>query len=292
FRSNDIVGRVGGDEFSVLMKNIPDTASVLKKGTELSRLFRQTYVGEKQQCKISCSIGMIIKEADTDDTFEALYRKADAALYEAKQSGKNRFVLYQAGDADSYPIESTKTDDEDLQSLKKSRTLEAYIFELLYTARDFESSINMALAAIGQQFAVSRVSIFEHREDGRTTRNLYEWCNEGVSSELENMQQLELFSGNTSIMDCFDKNGLLYCNDVRELPPYVREILERQHVLATLQVTIFNDEQVFGFISFDDCNLRRVWTSEEIEKLSYLSKILSVFLFKKKAEDALGKLHP
>ncbi|MEG2717423.1 MAG: diguanylate cyclase, partial [Eubacterium sp.] len=292
FRSNDIVGRIGGDEFSVLMKNIPDTDSVLKKGTELSNLFRQTYVGEKRQCKISCSIGMIITEAEADDSFETLYRKADAALYQAKQSGKNRFVLYQAGDADSYPIESTKTDDEDLQNLRKSRTLEAYIFELLYTARDFESSINMALAAIGQQYAVSRVSVFEHQKDGRTARNLYEWCNEGVSTELENMQQLELFSGDTSIMDCFDENGLLDCNDVRELPPYVREVLERQHVLATLQVTLSNDERVFGFIGFDDCNLRRVWTAEEIEKLSYLSKVLGVFLFKKKTEDALGKLHP
>ncbi|MEG2701698.1 MAG: hypothetical protein RSA65_03730, partial [Clostridia bacterium] len=97
---------------------------------------------------------------------------------------------------------------------------------------------NMALAAIGQQYAVSRVSIFENHKDGRTTRNLYEWCNEGISAELENMQQLELFSGNTSIMDCFDGNGLLYCNDVRELPPYVRDIFERQHVLATLQLTI------------------------------------------------------
>ncbi|MEG1011465.1 MAG: diguanylate cyclase, partial [Ruthenibacterium sp.] len=291
FRSNDIVGRIGGDEFSVLMKNIPDTGSVIKKGAELSRLFRQTYVGEKQQCKISCSIGMIITEAATiDDSFEALYRKADAALYQAKQSGKNRFVLYQAGDADSYPIESTKTDDEDLQSLKKSRTLEAYIFELLYTARDFESSINMALAAIGQQYAVSRVSVFEHQEDGRTTRNRYEWCSEGVSSELEAMQQLELSSGDTSIMDCFDADGLLCCNDVRELPPYVRDVLERQHVLATLQVTISNDERVFGFICFDDCNLHRVWSAEEIEKLSYLSKVLGVFLFKKKTEDALGRV--
>ncbi|MEG2833326.1 MAG: diguanylate cyclase, partial [Ruthenibacterium sp.] len=292
FRSNDIVGRIGGDEFSVLMKNIPDTGSVLKKGAELSKLFHQTYVGEKQQCKISCSIGMIITEADADESFETLYRKADAALYQAKQSGKNRFVLYQAGDADSYPIESTKTDDEDLQNLEKSHTLEAYIFELLYTARDFESSINMALAAIGQQFAVSRISVFEHQKDGHTTRNLYEWCNEGVSAKLEKLQQLELFSGDTSIMDCFDGDGLLYCNDVRELPPYAREILERQHVLATLQVTISNDGRVFGFIGFDDCNLCRVWTAEEVEKLSYLSKVLGVFLFKKKAEDALGQLHP
>ncbi|MEG2597336.1 MAG: diguanylate cyclase, partial [Oscillospiraceae bacterium] len=247
----------------------------------------------KQQCKISCSIGMIITEADADDdSFESLYRKADAALYQAKQSGKNCFILYQAGDADSYPIESTKTDDEDLQSLKRSRTLEAYIFELLYTSRDFESSINMALAAIGQQYAVSRVSVFEHQKDGRTTRNLYEWCNEGVSAEIEKMQQLELSSGGTSIMDGFDGNGLLCCNDVRELPPYVREILECQHVLATLQVMISNDERVFGFIGFDDCNLHRAWTAEEVEKLSYLSKVLGVFLFKKKTEDALGQLHP
>ncbi|MEF9896350.1 MAG: PAS domain S-box protein, partial [Clostridia bacterium] len=112
------------------------------------------------------------------------------------------------------------------------------------------------------------------------------WCNAGVSAELENMQHLALFSQDTSLSDCFDENGLLYCNDVRELPTYVREILESQHVLATLQVTIFNDERPFGFIGFDDCNLRRVWTSEEIEKLSYLSKILSVFLLKKKAKDA------
>ncbi|MEG1276094.1 MAG: GAF domain-containing protein, partial [Ruthenibacterium sp.] len=147
-----------------------------------------------------------------------------------------------------------------------------------------------ALAAIGQQYAVSRVSVFEHQEDGRTTRNRYEWCSEGVSSELEAMQQLELSSGDTSIMDCFDADGLLCCNDVRELPPYVRDILERQHVLATLQVTISNDERVFGFICFDDCNLHRVWSAEEIEKLSYLSKVLGVFLFKKKTEDALGRV--
>ncbi|MEG1844740.1 MAG: diguanylate cyclase, partial [Clostridia bacterium] len=253
FRSNDIVGRIGGDEFSVLMKNIPDTSSALKKAAELSELFHQTYVGEKQQYKISCSIGIIITEASASgDSFETLFRKADAALYQAKQSGKDRFVLYQASDANAYPIESTKMDGENLQNLQKSRTLETYIFELLYTARDFERSINMALAAIGRQYAVSRVSVFEHSEDGKTTRNSYEWCSEGVSAEFENRQHLALFSGDASVLDCFDENGLLYCSDVRELPAYLRAVLEKQHVLATLQVMLFNDERPFGFIGFDD----------------------------------------
>ncbi|MEG1981869.1 MAG: diguanylate cyclase [Clostridia bacterium] len=287
-RSNDIIGRIGGDEFCVLMKNIPNTASVLKKGTELSELFRQTYVGEKQKCKISCSIGIIITEPNlANETFEALYRKADAALYQAKQSGKNRFVLYKAEDAESYPIESGKTNDEDLLSLKKAHTLETYIFELLYTSRDFESSINMALAAIGQQYDISRVSVFENNEDGLTTRNIYEWCNDNITSEIENMQHLKLSSNGTSILECFDENGILNCCDVKELPSYLRDVLTKQNVLATLQVTIFNDEHTFGFIGFDDCNQYRVWTVEEIDKLSYLSKVLSVFLFKNKVEGEL-----
>ncbi|MEG2000041.1 MAG: diguanylate cyclase [Evtepia sp.] len=284
FRNNDIIGRMGGDEFAVLMKNVSGTGSVLKKGTELSELFRQTYVGEQKACKISCSIGIVVADGDS---FETLYRKADAALYQAKQNGKNRFVLYQKGNADSYPIDSTRTDDDELQNLKKSHSLESYIFDLLYTGKDFESSIHMALAAIGQQYNVSRVSIFEHDNAQCTTQNIYEWCNKGISSKIGSMQKLQLSSNGDSFLDCFDENGLLYCNDVRDLPPYIRRILEEQDVLATLQVTISNDDKTFGFIGFDDCNIRRVWTAEEIAKLSYLSKVLSVFLFKKKTEDTL-----
>ncbi|MEG1773688.1 MAG: hypothetical protein RR320_02415, partial [Oscillospiraceae bacterium] len=58
-------------------------------------------------------------------------------------------------------------------------------------------------------------------------------------------------------------------------------------VLSTLQVIIAQEERACGFIGFDECGEYRVWTSEEIEKLSFLAKVLSVFLFKKKAEDEL-----
>ncbi|MEG1478605.1 MAG: hypothetical protein RSC20_03675, partial [Clostridiales bacterium] len=47
------------------------------------------------------------------------------------------------------------------------------------------------------------------------------------------------------------------------------------------------DEKICGLIGFDECEEYRVWTSEEISKLSFLSKVLSVFLFKKKTEVAL-----
>ncbi|MEG1072813.1 MAG: diguanylate cyclase [Oscillospiraceae bacterium] len=286
FRSSDIVGRMGGDEFAILMHNVVDTSSVLKKAAELSGVFRQTYVGEKTDYKISCSMGIIMIDHN-HDSFETLYRKADAALYQAKQNGKDQFVLYREEDATKYPIAYTRTNDEELENLKSSHNMEAQIFELLYTSKDFNVSINMALAAIGQQYHVSRVSIFENDNDNKTISNIYEWCNDGVSSAMDPNLHRPIVSGSESVFDRFDANGLFYCSDTRELSPYLRNILESKDILAALRVTIFNEERTCGFIGFDDCNEHRIWTSEEIESLSFLSKVLSVFLYKKKTEIAL-----
>ncbi|MEG2199177.1 MAG: diguanylate cyclase [Anaerovorax sp.] len=97
FRSDDIVGRIGGDEFIILMKNIPDAQRALKKATEISNIFRQTYAGEKKDYKISCSMGIIMAE-NKIDRYETLFPKADAALYQAKRSGKDLFILYNPED--------------------------------------------------------------------------------------------------------------------------------------------------------------------------------------------------
>ncbi|MEG2145194.1 MAG: diguanylate cyclase [Lachnospiraceae bacterium] len=286
FRSNDIVGRMGGDEFAILMKDVSDTSMVLKKVMDLSGVFRQTYVGEKEDYKISCSMGIVMIQNSTE-CFEKIYRKADAALYQAKQNGKDQFVLYQEQDSSTYPIASKQTQKEDLHHLKTSHNIEDHIFELLYDSKDFNISIHMALAAIGQQYHVSRVAIFENNQDNNTTNNTYEWCNDGVNSERNNLQNIKLESETESVLDCFDQEGLLYCNDIRELKPYMRKILEDQGICSTLQMTIINGEKIYGFIAFDECKEYRIWTSEEIEKLSFLSKVLSVFLFQEKSKTAL-----
>lgn len=291
FRGVDIAGRMGGDEFAILMKDVTDTGHVLKKAAELSGALRQTYAGKKQDYQVSCSMGIIMTDGG-GDSFEVLYQKADAALYQAKQRGKDQFVLYREKDAANYPIESTRINDEELDNLNMHHDVEAYIFELLYASKDFDISINRALAAIGQQYHVSRVSIFENSMDNQTTSVIYEWCNDGISSELSKIQNMSLSDGSDFVLDCFDQNGLLYCNDVRELPSYPRRLLESQGVLSTLKITIANDEVLCGFIGFDECNEYRAWTAEEIEKLTYLSKMLSVFLFKEKAKTAvLENLH-
>ena len=95
-RHTDIVARVGGDEFAVLL---PQTSAdhVRTVADEVLRaLGRETAVGDGVVIRITASIGVAMFEGRSD--VEAL-ACADLAMYEAKETGRNRFEMYeQQGD--------------------------------------------------------------------------------------------------------------------------------------------------------------------------------------------------
>lgn len=91
FRDSDIVGRVGGDEFFALMKNVPDTALVERKANELLSTIQEICAGYAD-IRLSGSIGIGIYP-ENGKTLDELYGQADAALYQAKRKGKNQYVF-------------------------------------------------------------------------------------------------------------------------------------------------------------------------------------------------------
>ena len=96
FRATDIVGRVGGDEFVILVKDMPDDDLLEVKLNEICAIFHDAYTGGNDEYKISASVGAAISPTD-GTTFAELYQHADVALYRAKNSGKDRFRLYCGG---------------------------------------------------------------------------------------------------------------------------------------------------------------------------------------------------
>ncbi len=95
-RDQDTVGRIGGDEFVVLVETTPDetTADVLAE--RLTKALREPVeLGEAgKSFSITASIGVTIGHYATPDE---LLRDADLALYAAKAAGKDRYALYDAG---------------------------------------------------------------------------------------------------------------------------------------------------------------------------------------------------
>ena len=94
FRQEDITGRIGGDEFVIFMPDTGDAAVACQKAESL--LARLPALGEG----MSVSIGIAAFPAD-GDTYQALYEKADAAMYQAKRLGKHRYSLFTEDSAGS-----------------------------------------------------------------------------------------------------------------------------------------------------------------------------------------------
>ena len=90
-RGDDLIARLGGDEYMVCLKNVNNNIGFLER--------RSAYICQAL-CKrfgndvaISGSVGLSMFPHD-GRTFDALYQKADKALYYAKHHGKNRYVVY------------------------------------------------------------------------------------------------------------------------------------------------------------------------------------------------------
>lgn len=92
FREYDVVCRLGGDEFLVFMKDIPE--SVIHRNVEsLLKKLTLTYRDSEKTVQISASAGIALV-CEGHENFRELYRKADLALYEVKHGTKNSYKIY------------------------------------------------------------------------------------------------------------------------------------------------------------------------------------------------------
>ncbi len=93
FRVSDIIGRIGGDEFMIFLKNIKDDALVEQEANRVAKFFSNFRAGEYVKYSATASIGAAVYPRDAKD-FESLYKAADKALYKAKERGKNQLAFY------------------------------------------------------------------------------------------------------------------------------------------------------------------------------------------------------
>ncbi len=84
FRSGDVIGRVGGDEFLILMKDIPDDDIVKRKCASI--VYAISELADKLNCRFfGVSVGAVVTETCND--YDELFRAADTVMYTVKNSG-------------------------------------------------------------------------------------------------------------------------------------------------------------------------------------------------------------
>lgn len=87
FRQTDIIGRIGGDEFCVYMKDIASLDFVISSCRQLKELIEE----ENKDFSVTLSMGIAISKDES--SYDELFRRADIALYEAKKKGGNQVQI-------------------------------------------------------------------------------------------------------------------------------------------------------------------------------------------------------
>ena len=111
--SGDVAARIGGDEFAVLVRAVNGPEDAARTGARILAEMRQPLTLPNGEVTGGLSIGAACFPAHAQDRAE-LMRKADVALYKAKQAGRNRCVVFDAADSDG--LASARRIEEELRA--------------------------------------------------------------------------------------------------------------------------------------------------------------------------------
>ncbi len=92
-RATDIVARMGGDEFTILMTGIDDVSSIERVVQNIIQKLSSAFCLRDEMAYVSASIGISLYPNDAD-AIEGLFKNADQAMYVAKNQGRNRHSYF------------------------------------------------------------------------------------------------------------------------------------------------------------------------------------------------------
>ena len=126
--------------------------------------------------------------------------------------------------------------------------------QMLLNERNIQTAVAKLLQAIGVFYRAERAYLFTLQDNGQYWDNTYEWCDEGVAPQINQLQEVPL-SVTQRWMEMFRRGECVVIEDleaIRETAPEEWEILTPQGVKNLLAAPVWRDQQIIGFIGVDN----------------------------------------
>jgi len=295
FYTSDIIGRVAGDEFIVLMKNIRSREDVVLKVKELLDVINRTYVGEDVNFNCTAGVGIALYPDDGSD-FETLLDKAELALINAKNEGRNNYGFYEADKKDKYghiSLKDFRIKKENSEAENNARTSESdsiieLAFKLMDESKDTDSAINLLIRQLARQLNLGGICI--RTRVGRDLRTVSRYqCSTVEDLEFDNTDMTYSAVQWDELLDMYKNNdNLVSFSNVDDIEYAVeRSMLIALGARAYVGCAFYDKGEFAGNIDFVDFDNVRHWTSAELTNMRAVANVVSSYLLKMKAyEDA------
>lgn len=282
FRNDDLIARLGGDEYLILMKNISNNDLAIEKAKDLCKLIEGEYGTGALKIKVTISVGIALYP-ETGESFDDLYHHGDQALYKIKNSSKNGVCLY---DKQIDVNSKRKTDSNEIilkRTPKKfSDNVGEYIFRILYNCQDVNETVTAVLELLGMHYNMYQNMIFiKDLEDGKfKLQNYWSFKQVPASIRMVSEDKLDAYFSN------FDKEGVLWIDDIDsdKVSSLIKEIYLNTNIKMIINYLIKNDQEVIGIISME-YQQPYYFTSVEKERISTAIAIINTFIVKQYQEN-------
>ncbi|MCA1800944.1 MAG: PAS domain-containing protein [Rhodothermaceae bacterium] len=148
-----------------------------------------------------------------------------------------------------------------------------------------------ALADIGQFTGADRVNVFRYDFNNRLFTNTHEWCADGISLEIQNLQNQPLnYLGDLVNSHIAGEN--VYIHSVEDLPDTdktLKKLLEDQGIKSSITIPMIFDSECLGFVGLDSVIGYRKWDVDEIQILRLFADLLANTENRKQRELLLRK---
>ena len=270
FRSDDIVGRIGGDEFFVFLRNFNSVQMLHNKAQRICKIFKNLHQQDGESCETSVSIGIAIYPAHSSD-FSTLYQNADKALYEVKRNGKNSFNFY---------CEKLFIDEHNLpnlQDLQISCNLNNSILRSLYNNADKSEAIKVYLQDIIETFNFSRAYVYEYSAEQRCYVRSLECLSEGIVKNNNLAAKVDLNNIHAQ-MNCVKDKGIYVYRRSNIVSPFLKLLLDETNCNLALNFAIIENDELKYIIGFEERRETRKFTEQEIKELSCICGVVFNFV--------------
>ncbi len=151
-----------------------------------------------------------------------------------------------------------------------------------------DKKISEGLEKIGHFTGVDRVYVFQYDNVNELINNTHEWCGEGISPEIDNLQGIPWDAVPVWVESHFKGEVQVY-EDVLSMPENdpIRKVLEPQAIRSIITVPAMYSDECLGFVGFDAVRETKNWSQEERQLLDIMAGLIANAIIKKETESQM-----
>lgn len=252
-----VVGRIGGDEFMIVLKGINDDYALRGILRAIRTQVKWEFKNDYENFQVTTSIGVAFSPNNGHD-YEELFKKADFCLYVAKEKGRDRYVFFRDEiHRESYENSLNKK-DKIINDGREMRELRYLTDIMVQYNHDKKAAVMAMLEHMLSMYKIDNISIYK----GEGFKDIV-----SVGAPIKSESDMSYIDTDGFKILMGDKTYIAssFINKNQDVAPEFVDEMRKRHIHSTIQCFIGTKDDVKGLLTINKMKAASQWAEYEIE---------------------------